>query len=174
MVIGKSSRKKIQSGILILLLFVITQCAPKSASELPKDILGISIGMSKNDAQKRLEEIALFERDEEKKQQIWRLKNDPRFSELAVGYDKENNLRYITLFVDKATAKERIRFTDVGDLSKSRKEIIEPHYRYIWEIAASEGKPAYYVNIYGDEPEFLTMFTLSEKVQPRKSEEEDE
>ncbi len=173
MVTGKFAGKKIQSVILLLLVFVTTQCS-NPAPNLPKDVLGISVGMSKDDAQKRLTEIAEFERNEEKNQQVWKLKNDSHFSELAVGYNKENQVRYITLFVDQAMAKERIRFADVADLSKARSEIVKPHYRYIWEVPASDGKPAYQVNIYGDNQEFVTIYSLSKSIAPDEVKEEDE
>jgi hypothetical protein len=52
--------------IFVVVLLLTTQCATKTvpAPNLPKDILGISVGMSKADAQKRLEEIAQFERED--------------------------------------------------------------------------------------------------------------
>ncbi|MGI8788879.1 MAG: hypothetical protein ACR2HG_14145 [Pyrinomonadaceae bacterium] len=161
--------KMIRLIVFVLVFPALLQCANKatnSAVVLPKDILGLSVGMSKADADRRLREIADFERDEEKNQQLWRLKNDAHFSEMAVGYDKENRVRYITMFVDAATAKERIRFSDVGDTSRAKQEIMPPHYRYIWEVPASDGNPAYFVNIYGDNPDSVTIYTLNRKYEP--------
>jgi len=82
------------------------QCSAKIAPNLPKDILGISVGMNKADAQRRLEEIATFESEGRKVGQLWRLKNDPHFSSVAVDYDKENRVRFVTAFVEKTTAKD--------------------------------------------------------------------
>lgn len=184
---GKMVKGKKGSGFVLLLLLVMAalECS-KPAPDLPKDLFGIRIGMSRDAAQKRLTETADFERDEEKSQQVWRLKSDARFNKLAVGYDRENRVRYITAFVDKATARERVRFSEVGDLSRAKKEILEPHRRYIWETAGAaaadddetekddeRGAP-YIVNIYGDEPEFLTIYTLSKKYVPGESDEEGE
>ena len=160
---------------LVLLLLSVSQCATKTATKanVPGEyLLGISVGMKKEAAQKHLEELAQFERDEGKRQQVWRLKNDPHFSELAIGYDDENQVRYITTFVDPASARERIRFTEVGDLTKAKQQILAPHYRYIWEVPASDGKPAYFVNVYGDNPDFLLHYSLSGKAS--SSEEEDD
>jgi hypothetical protein len=170
----KVMSSKFMSGGLIVLLLSISQCATKTPSKanVPNELLGISIGMNKEAAKKHLEEIAQFERDEGKRQQVWRLKNDPHFSELAIGYDEENQVRYITTFVDPSSARERIRFTEIGDLSKAKQEILAPHYRYIWEVPASDGKPAYFVNVYGDNPDFLLHYSLSGKA--GASEEEDE
>ncbi|MBA2737631.1 MAG: hypothetical protein H0U50_12695 [Pyrinomonadaceae bacterium] len=133
--------------------------------------------MSKADAQRRLEEIAAFESGDRKVGDLWKLKNDPHFSSIAVGYDKENRVRFITAFVEKTTAKEKIKFTDVGDLTEAKAEIVEPHHRYIWEVPASDGKPAHFVNVYGDNPESVTIYSLSKIVKPgevKETEEEDE
>ena len=164
-------------AVCLSLLFslALTQCASNSsAKNLPQDILGISVGMDKADVQKRLQEIAQFETDLRKRQQLWKLKNDKRFSHVAVGYDNEDKIRYVTAFVDKAIAKERIRFTDVGDLTKAKKEIVAPHHRYIWEVEARRGKPAYQVVVNGDNADFLTIYSLAKKLDASKSKESEE
>lgn len=152
---------------------VSSQCAwqNRSPANLPDDIMGVSIGMNKDDAKRRLEEIAVFERDERKRQQVWRMKDEARFSHVAVGYDQEERIRYVTAFVDKSKAKERIRFADVGDLSTAKKEIVEPHQRYIWDVPARDGKPAYTVIINGDEPEFVSIYSLTKAAAPKEKEE---
>ena len=61
---------------------------------------------------------------------------DEIFSSIAVAYDKEDQVRFITAFVQKAAVKEKTRFAEVGDLTKAKAEITEPHYRYIWEVPA--------------------------------------
>lgn len=162
--------RKLGLSILILLLLAGTQCTTKNAPAPPKDILGIGIGMKRADAQKRLEEIGVFEREERKQQQVWRLKNDLHYSNIIIAYDKSNEVSYLTAFADKS--KERIRFTDIGDLSKAKKEVTEPHYKYTWEVAESEAKPAYMVVAYGTEPDFLSSCSLSKKF--ALEEEEDE
>jgi len=148
------------------------QCATRSANEPPGDILGIGIGLTRADAQKRLEEIAFFERNERKNQQIWRLKNDSHYSHLAVGYDANNQIRYVTAFADKS--KTPIPFSDIGNLSKAKKEIIEQHHTYIWEVPGTGAAPAYFVNVYGDNPKFVTTCSLSKKLTPNESEAEEE
>lgn len=153
----------------------MAQCAKYGLSaNLPGDISGIGIGMSKADATRRLQEIAVFERDERKRQQVWRMKDDARFTHIAVGYDTDDRIRYVTAFVDKTKAKERIRYADVGDLAAAKKEIVEPHRRYIWEVPATDGKPAYSVIINGDEPEFVSIYSLSKAVAQKENEEEEE
>jgi hypothetical protein len=145
----------------LVILLTIMQCSAKIAPNLPKDILGISVGMNKADAQRRLEEIAQFESEDRETGQLWRLKNDPRFRNIAVAYDANNQIRFVTALVEKKTAKERMRFSEVGDLASAEKQVAEPHYKYFWDVQASEGKPAYRIFVYGNEPEFLTIYSLS-------------
>lgn len=162
------ARGQLTFSVLLILSIIASACSANKTTGLPKDLLGLSIGMSKEQAQRRLEEIATFESEARKVGQLWRLKNDPHFSSVAVDYDKENRIRFVTAFVEK-TAKEKIRFTDVGDLTKARAEIIEPHYRYIWEVPGTDDKPAYFVNVYGDNPEFVTTYSLAKMIDPQQS-----
>ena len=157
---------------ICITVVAMAQCAKHSQSAInpTRDILGISVGMNKQDATRRLEEIAVFERDERKRQQVWKMKDASRYSHVAIGYDEKNQIRYITAFVDKALAKERIRFADLGDLSKAKKEITEPHHRYTWEVPAIEDKPGYFVIAYGSEPEFLSSCSLNKTITASESE----
>lgn len=165
-------RKVIGSVFVVIVLLTILQCSAKVAPDLPKDILGISIGMNKADSQRRLEEIAAFESEGRKVGQLWKLKNDLRFSAVAVDYDKENKVRFVTAFVEKTAAKEKIKFAQVGDLTKAKAEIVEPHYRYVWEVPAEGDKTAYVVNVYGSNPEFVETFSLA-KINYSKADEEE-
>jgi len=156
--------------VFSFLLLGMTQCTRK-AVDLPKDLLGIYIGMNREDAQKRLEEIATLESEARKTGQLWRLKDNPHFSHIAIDYNKENKVRYVTTLVEKVGAKERVRFTDVGDLAKAKAEILEPHYRYIWQVPADGERESYHVNVYGDNPEFVTIYTLEGKSDEEKPKE---
>lgn len=162
------------SGCFLVVLMTILQCSTKTTPMLPKDILGISIGMSKAETQSRLETIASFQSEGRKVGQLWKLKNDPRFSAIAVDFDKENRVRFVTAFVEKSTAKEKIKFADIGDLTKARAEIVEPHYRYIWEVPAEGENPEYIVNVYGDNPDFVQTFSLSKANKSSTDDEEDD
>jgi hypothetical protein len=130
--------------------------------------------MSKADALQRLAAIAQMESEQRKTGQLWRLTDDPHFRYLSVGYDRENKVRFVTGLVDPATAKGRLRFADVGDTAQAEQEINEPHRRYIWKVAADGDKPAYFVTVYGAEPEFLSMYSLGKLAGQTKKGEEDE
>lgn len=169
----EKSPRKIKAVILLLSLFVFmfTQCSKHSpVSQLPKDILGISVGMNKPDAQKRLEEIAVFDSENRKTGQLWRLKNDSHFSNIAVAYDADNKIRFVTALVDGTTAKQRMRFIDVGDLASAEKQITEPHHKYYWDVPATEGKSAYRIFAYGSDSEFLTIYSLSKEGESEEKE----
>lgn len=164
-------------GLFIGLIFIslTIQCGGKQATGKvpPQDILGISVGMNKADAQKRLEEIAQFVSEDRKAGQLWQLRTDPQFANVAVAYDKEQKIRFVTALVNKETAKERIRFTEVADLTKAKAEIVEPHYRYIWEVAPQGQQPAQIFIAYGDNPDSVTLISLSKKIEAKVGGEEE-
>jgi len=133
---------KIWFFLAAALLLCAANCgapAVESPKDLPKDLLGVRIGMSKDEAQKSLEQVAVFTREERKRQQLWKLKQDPHFVDLAIGYDENERFRYITAFTEKKSGKKPMLFSSVGDLTKAKAEIVVPHHRYIWEIPA-EGR----------------------------------
>lgn len=167
------SYRLVMSGLIILLLSM-SQYATKSQTRfsLPREIVGLAVGMSRADAQKRLEQIGEFERDDRKQQQVWRLKDDPRYSHIIIGFDANEQVRYLTAFVDKS--KARVLFSDIGDITKSKQEIVKPHYKYTWEVPATDGKPSYLVVAYGNEPELLSSCSLSRVIVNAETEKEDE
>lgn len=150
------------------------QCVSKSetATVLPDNIFGVKLGMDKAAAENLLRNVGELKNEAEKRQQVWTLNNDAHFDSLAIGYNRENRVRYITAFYE-GKAKERMRFTDVGDISKAKKEVTEPHHRYSWEVPATDGKPAYIVTIYGTDKEYLTTYSLAEKPDANKKEDEE-
>lgn len=154
-------QKVLITAVLILGGLHFTACSTSRAAVPNGDLLGLLVNMPHDAAERRLSEIGKLARTEPGRQEIWTLTNDPRFSSVAVGFDKEDRIRYITAFVDKATATERVPFLTIGDISKARAEIQPPHYRYIWEIKGSDDASSYVVNVYGDDPKYLTIYTLT-------------
>lgn len=170
----KIVRDKSCLGVLLLLLLVCgaaSSCA-KSALNLPKDILGVAVGMDKASAEARLREIAKFDREERDHKQVWHLKDDSRFNTLAVGYDAENRVRYVAGIFNESGAN-KMRYADVGDLSRSQQEVSQGSYKYVWDAAASGASPAYQVILLGNKPEYPMVLTLN-KTGVSDSEEEEE
>lgn len=161
-----------KSSILVVIVLTMTQCVGKTTSELPKDILGISIGMSKENADRRLREIGKFIREEGKRQQVWMLNDNPNLGHIAIGYSENNQVRYVTAFA-KPRDGQPLPYKNVGDLSAAKEEIAGPNRRYIWQVPAQGDTPGYSVIARGGNAEFLSSYTLSKSnVSGEKSEEE--
>ena len=146
----------------------------KNAS-YPRDVMGIYVGMEKDAAKRRLAEIAKLKETGRKQGELWTIRiNDPRLSDIGVGYDKENRVRFVTAFVDKEKARERIRYSDLGDWSAAKTETVGNNKRYIWDVPAENDRPAYIVDAHGDEPDFVNFYVLAKKASPGEGHEEDE
>ena len=158
--------------IFVFVLLITMQCATKTApaSALPDDVLGIKLDMSKADAEQHLREIGKFSRAEPRRnQQVWTIKNNPYFGYLAIGYDREDKVSFVTGIADPR-AKQKMRFAEVGNLETAKKEVIGPNNRYIWEVPAKNGNSQYSVMVYGQDKEFLSTFTITK---PQNEEEEE-
>jgi hypothetical protein len=146
--------------LLILSSFVLTgSCVDVFAafcSQSAPNILGISLGMKQSAAERRLKEIAVLSRNEEKRQQVWLLKNDRRFDYLFVGYDAKNKVRYVTaLATGKNAAAERVLYSSVGDIAKARAEISPVSRKYVWQIKDKKNKPVYEIIVAGRDEKYL-------------------
>ena len=150
-------------NLLALLLFCLIAfgCSNSSKTQSNSDILGIRIGMSKDDTTKRLNEIGKLDHEERKQQEIWTLNNDPHYSHLIVAFDKEKQiLRFVT-----AKAREngtRVRYSDVMDISKAKLTSSPNNYKYIQEVPANESSPGYSRIASGTDSDYLTYFSLKE------------
>lgn len=163
----------------MIAVLAVSQCAVKSTPELksaaalPRDILGISVGMNKDGADVRLREIGKLIRLEKKRQEVWTLKSDPRYGHLIVGYDKENKIRYVTA-VAKSTDATPVSPSEIGSLADAKQETVQSSYKYVWQVPAREDKPAYEVTVRGDQPGSLSKFSLSTVVDENAAKEEEE
>lgn len=170
----KNAGKTLVSSILLGILLTATQCAVKTAApSLPKDILGVGIGMTRENAEQRLREIGKFVRDEDKAQQVWLLNNNPNFGHVAIGYDRNNQVRYITA-IAKPKDGQPLFFKDVGDLTAAKHDVAGPNHRYAWEVAANENNSGYTVIAQGLNPDFLSLYTLSKPSNPQQKDEVEE
>ena len=146
---------------LLLLCLIAFGCSNSSKTQSNSDILGIRIGMSKEDTIKRLQEIGKLDREERKQQEIWTLNDDPHYSHLIVAFDKEKQgVRYIT-----AKAREngtRLRYSDVMDTGKAQLTSSANNYKYIQEVQGNESTPGYTKITSGTDSNYLTYFSLKE------------
>jgi len=156
---------------LLLLGLIAFGCSNSSKTQSVSDILGIRIGLSKEDATKRLNEIGKLDHEERKQQEIWVLNNDPHYSHLIVAFDKEKQLvRFIT-----AKAREngtRLRYSDVMDISNAKLTSSANNYKYILEVQAKESTVGYTKIASGTDSNYLTYFSFKELNLPEEEEKE--
>lgn len=166
--------KLIKFTCFVVFLLTVLQCSHKTVSESPKDILGISVGMSRDSAEHRLREIGKFSRDDVKQQQLWLVRDDPHFGSLAIGYDKENRVRYVA-GIAKVKGGELMRYSQVGDIADAKAEIVEPNHKYVWEVPAEEnGNPGQTIIAQGNNADYLSMLTLVNSSDKKEEDEEEE
>lgn len=118
--------------------------------------------MSQAEAEKRLKKIAVFERDERKRQQIWKLKEDEYFSHLIVGYDEKDTIRFVTAVAREDEKAKKMEYEDVGDL-KTAAQAGDPkikNFHYRWSLPATKDAPAAEVSVRGRDDNHLTTYSL--------------
>lgn len=150
---------------LITVLAVLTAWAlPKAyaeARELPRQILGVHLNMTKDEAHKRLKEIGTFERDERKQQEIWKVR-DESFSHLIIGADKQGKLRFVTAVAREDKEAKRVAYGKIGDLKQAR-QAGDPkinNFNYQWDLPAKKDGPHTLVMARGRDPKFVTTLSL--------------
>lgn len=150
--------KKILAGTF--LFWIMLLIAVNINAQTKHDVLGLKIGMNKEDAVKRLQKIGSKERDERKQQEIWNLTDDSSYSHIIIAFNKENKVRFIT-----AKAREsgkRVRYSDVIDVKKARQMGAVNNYKYVLEMPARGKKPGYKVIARGQDQDYLTYFSIEE------------
>ncbi len=151
---------KTRAAMLVLLL--CAAAAPAAVAQKTKpELFGVRLGMAEAEARARLSKIGRWEEEkEQRRDSVWELKGDKRFSHVAVGYDKETRrVRYVTAFARVGGA--RVRPADVLDL-RLAKRITDPagNYRLTQEVSAGKGHPAYIITVFGRDPEFLARLSV--------------
>jgi hypothetical protein len=144
--------------VLYLLFTLVIGGAQAAIKESGPKVLGIRIGMSRNDALKRLQKIGKLEREERKQQQIWSIDKDPHYSHLIIAFNKEyTEIRFVT-----AVAREggRIRYSDVIDTKKARQAGTVNNYKYTLEVPPRGKEPGYVVIARGSDPQYLKYYSI--------------
>lgn len=164
----KFLRLKLGFALLLLLPLVSAwSCSKSAAPGLSKDVLGVVVGMSRDEVRAHLGGAQL-ERSEGKRQEVWAFPNDERFGRAAIGFDAEDKVRFITAFARKkrengaAAAASQVRYADFGDLAAAKQNVFmaQGSVEYVWEIAARDGKPAYFIIARGFDPIFAETVSL--------------
>lgn len=150
--------KKILAGTF--LFWIMLLIAVNINAQTKHDVLGIKVGMNKEDAVKRLQKIGSKERDERKQQEIWNLTDDSSYSHIIIAFNKENKVRFIT--AKGRESGKRVRYSDVIDVKKARQIGAVNNYKYVLEMPARGKKPGYKVIARGQDQNYLTYFSIEE------------
>lgn len=133
------------------------------ADAKPKaEIVGIKVGMKREEALKRLEKIGSKERDERKGQEIWTLTDNRQYSHIIIAFERETDaVRFIT-----AKAREGgvpVRYGDVLDVKKAKQVGAVNNYKYMLKIPSKGKKKGYTLVASGRDQYYLTYFSIEEE-----------
>lgn len=149
---------------LCCLLLLAASC---SAPAGPKpEILGVRLGMSREEAHARLQGIGSLEKEERRQQEVWRLKDDPSYSHLMVAYDKGYTaVRYVTAVANEQG--RRVPYAEVIDLGGARLESTQASRAYTQEFPEREGRPGFVARAIGTDPTYLKYYSV-ERADPAR------
>jgi hypothetical protein len=132
-----------------------------TAAKTRHDVLGIENGMKRADALRRLQKLGKLEKEESKQQEVWSLTNEPHYSYVIIGFNKEKTkVRFIT-----AKAREkgvRVRYADVLDIKKAQKTGADGNYKYELKMPSRRKAPGYLVIARGTDAVYLTYFSIKQ------------
>lgn len=147
--------------ICTFLLLLIFSNVKNTVAKTKHEVLGIKIGMSRDDARRRLEKLGKLEKEESKQQEVWMLTDEPHYSYIIIGFDKEKSkVRFIT-----AKAREngrRVRYADVLDIKKAEQTGTTNNYKYQLKVSAHEKTRSYIVIARGTDANYLTYFSIKQ------------
>ncbi len=145
--------------ICTFLLLLIFSNVKNTVAKTKHEVLGIKIGMNRDDARRRLEKLGKLEKEESKQQEVWKLTDEPQYAYIIIGFNREKTeVRFIT-----AKAREngkRVRYGDVLNLKKAKQTGSTNNYKYVLEVPGRGKSPGYIVTARGQNPDYLTYFSI--------------
>ena len=106
-------------GFFILLTAFTASVRPAVGNDLPRDVLGVRPGMSEEEARRRLYKVGREQIEERMKHGVWEVR-DSRIAHVGVRFDNKTRVvRWVTAIARK-DAKNRLRYSDIGDLKRAR------------------------------------------------------
>lgn len=130
------------------------------------EILGVSLGISREAAQAKLKTFGRLEKQERKRQEVWAV-DDPRVSHILIGYDPEFRVRYITAIA--RASGPRIRYDEVVDVKHAQQVNYQGNYKFTVETGARRGHFAYVTIVHGRDPQYLESYSVK-RVDPKEKE----
>jgi hypothetical protein len=149
--------KAVLVTLTLLLLIVIP--AQVSGRNLHDNVLGLRVGMSRENVHRHLQKMGTLEREERGRQEVWTLATEPRFASVLVGFDGDFKVRYVT-----AIARDggpRMRYSDLAPIKDASAESARGAYtRYTWEAKPGKQRAGYFLIAEGRDPEYLKSFSI--------------
>ncbi|HEX7956514.1 MAG TPA: hypothetical protein VF508_06210 [Pyrinomonadaceae bacterium] len=140
------------------------------------EILGVRLGMTREEAHARLQAVAKLEKVERRQQEVWRLTGDPGYTHLIVAYNKEyTSVRYVTAVANEQG--RRVPYADVINLDGARAEGAQASHTYTQETPARDGQPGFITKAIGTDPTYLKYYSVKrvdERADPDEEEEDEE
>jgi len=152
--------------LLLLAVACIASAGPKP------EILGVRLGMSRDEAHTRLQEIGKLEKEERRQQEVWRLNGDPSYSHLMVAYNKEyTSVRYVTAVANEQGS--RVPYADVISLGGARLESTPASRTYTQEFPGREGRPGFVAKAIGADATYLKYYSVERTDSDEESDDEE-
>ena len=146
------------------LLLLAAACA--TAVEPKPEILGVRLGMCREEAHARLRVIGKLEKEERRQQEVWRLTGDPNYSHLMVAYNKGyTSVRYVTAVANEQGS--RLRYEELIDPARARLESTQATRNYTQETPARAAQPGFVAKVIGTDPTYLKYYSV-ELIDPDK------
>jgi hypothetical protein len=149
--------KQILSAFSICLVLAVSSVTSAASAKLRPEIMGIALGMSRDDARAHLKSLGTMEKEARKRQEVWAIK-DARISHVLVGYDPDFRVRYVTAIA--RTGGPRMRYEEVADIKNAQRVNNHGNYKLTWEVAAQPGQFAYLMIAHGRDPQYLDSYSI--------------
>lgn len=155
----QAATRALKTSVALLCVLSLAAACSKPAREPRPEILGVRLGMSRDEARARLNGIGRLEKEERKQQEVWRLDGDASYSHLIVAYDKGYAaVRFVTAVADERGS--RVRYDEVIDAARAREDRTPATRTYTQEVPAREGRPAFVAKAIGSDPESLKYYSI--------------
>jgi hypothetical protein len=129
------------------------------AAGLPDNVLGLRVGMSRDDVHRQLKKMGTLDREARGRQEVWTLSREPRFASVLVGFDADFKVRYVT-----AIAREGgipMRYSELASTKDAQVENVSGAYtRYTWELKPVKKHAGYFLIAEGRDPQYLKSFSI--------------
>ena len=139
--------------LLITMCVLVAAAAPKPRPE----IMGIALGMTRDDARARLKGMGILEKEARKRQEVWAIK-DSRVSHLLIGYDTDFRVRYVTAVA--RAGGPRIRYEEVADVKSAQRLENQGNFKFTWEVPRRSRQSAYVMIAHGRDPQYLDSYSV--------------